>query len=314
MKKVDPDVTIITTVFYETNKNLIRQAKAVKSQIYSGKIKHIFINDNIKNPRKISGLKIINNKNNLGLAGTLNVGFKSARTPIVVSLMDDCLPSSKNWLRKLVSPLENNNVAATTSNVEMPRNFWNNFDYFTKAITEKEQRVITPGLDEKGCAYRISALKEFGFINDKEFKNGGEDTDLTVKIEKSDKWILVHTDAKVYHYHNFTFKSRIRKENQYSRLSGLISRKYFFDLPWNFKFHVSTRLFVALLFVISLFYREILPISVLLVLLISNYRLPFQIKRLGYSSKIFLVIAINVYLYFSYVVNYSYALLFKPTV
>ena len=314
MKYKEPDLTIITTVFYEKDEILIRLAKSIKNQKYSGKINHIFINDNVNQPRKIPSLTIINNKSNLGLASTLNKGFKLAKTGIVISLMDDCLPSSRDWLRKLISPFSDQKVAATTSNVEMPQKFWDNFDYFAKALTEKEQKIITPGLDEKGCAYRVSALKEFGYINDKEFKNGGEDTDLTIKIEQSNKWKLVHSEAKIFHNHFFTFRSRIRKEVQYARLSGLVSKKHFFKLPWNFRIPVIVRLSSTLFFLLSLFFESTLFLSVLLVLLISNYRLPYQIKRLGISTKTVSVMAINIYVYFLYVVNYSYAFLFKTKV
>jgi GT2 family glycosyltransferase len=310
----EPDVAVVTPVYSAKDGFLKKIANAVKRQRYSGKINHIFINDNVKNPKKIKGLRIINNKRNLGLAGTLNKGFRFAKTPVIASLEDDCLPSSSDWLRKLIAPLSDNDVAATTSKVELPLAFWNKFDYFAKALTEKEQRIIIPGLDEKGCAYKVSALKEFGYLNNQDFKNGGEDTDLTVKIEKSGKWKIVNSEAKVYHYHHTTFRQRIRKEVQYARLSGLVSRKHFFKLPWNFQANVIARLLIVLFFIYSLVTDNLLWLSVLLVLLISNLRLPFQVRRLGNDKRIVLVSVVNLYVYAIYVINYSYALLFKPVV
>ena len=308
-------VTIITSVYSATDEFLINLSKSVKKQRYSGKIRHIMINDNIKRKiPEILGVKVINHSKNIGLAKTLNEGFKLAKTDIIVSLMDDCVPASNKWLSGLVSPLEDKKVAATTSDVELPEKFWNGFSYFARALTEKEQRIIVPGLDEKGCAYRKSAIKEFGYLNDKEFTNGGEDTDLTMKIERSGKWHIVHTRARVFHYHYFSAKSRLKKEIQYAKLSGLVSRKYFFRLPWNFKLHVSARILVALFFLYSLISGNALFISALLVLLLSNIRLPSQIKRLGLSIKTIGVVALNILVYLLYVYNYIYALLFKPRV
>ena len=313
-KTYEPNVTIITSIYSAKDNFLLDIAKSVKNQIYSGKVTHIFINDNTKNPRKVKGLNIVNNEKNIGLASTLNKGFRMAKTEIVVSLMDDCLPSSNNWLKELVSPLSDKSIAATTSKVEMPLEFWKSFSFFARALTEKEQRVIIPGLDEKGCAYRVSALREFGFLDDKNFRNGGEDTDLTVKIESSPKWIIRKTSAKIYHYHYFSFKSRMKKEIQYARLSGLVSRKYFFKLPLNFKLSSSVRAISFLFLIYSIFSMSMLLPSTILFVLISNIRLPFQVKRLLPDLRIIVLPIVNLYLSMLYSINYIYALLLKPTV
>ena len=307
-------ITIITSVYSVPDEFLLKVAKAVKQQRYSGKIRHIMINDNVKRKVNVPGVECVNHTKNKGLVSTLNEGFKMAKTEYVVSLMDDCLPSSKNWLKTLVEPLDTDkNVAATTSEVEMPRKFWETFEYFTKALTEKEQRVIVPGLDEKGCAYRCSILRKVGYLNEKDFKNGGEDTDLTVKLQKS-RWKIVNTKARVYHYHHFTFRSRVRKEIQYARLSGLVSRKHFFSLPWNFKAHITARLAIAAFFIYSMITGNFTTLSILFVVAISNLRFPMQLKKLGRDKRILLVPLANLMIYVLYVSNYTYALLLNPSV
>jgi cellulose synthase/poly-beta-1,6-N-acetylglucosamine synthase-like glycosyltransferase len=306
-------ITIITSVYSVPDAFLMKVAKAVKQQNYAGKIRHIMINDNVKRKIRIAGVECVNHEKNKGLVSTLNEGFRMAKTEYVVSLMDDCLPSSKDWLQKLVKPLDDKNVAATTSMVEMPKAFWESFDYLAKALTEKEQRVIVPGLDEKGCAYRCSVLKKVGYLNEKDFKNGGEDTDLTVKLQKSE-WKIANTEAKVYHYHYFTFKSRMRKEVQYARLSGLVSRKHFFSLPWNFKGHITARLAIAAFFIYSMITGDFTTLSIALVVAISNMRFPMQFKKLGKDKRIFVVPLVNLLNYALYVANYTYALLLNPSV
>jgi cellulose synthase/poly-beta-1,6-N-acetylglucosamine synthase-like glycosyltransferase len=305
-------ITIITSAYSSPDEFILRVVKAVKQQKYRGKIRHIIINDNPRRKISIKGIEVVNHNKSAGLAKVLNEGFKMSKTEIVVSLMDDCLPSSKDWLSTLIKPLEQPEVGATTSDVELPRTFWDKFSYFAKALTEKEQRIITPGLDEKGCAYKRSILEEFGYLNDREFKNGGEDTDLTVKMIR--KYHIVHTRAKVYHYHHFTFNSRLKKEVQYARLSGLVSRKHFFSLPWNFQTHIAVKIIVGLFFAYALLSKSLVGIAAILAIIIANLRLPFQVKRLGKDYRIVFVPFLNIVVFFSYLVNYLYALLFKPTV
>ncbi|MCU0642140.1 MAG: glycosyltransferase [archaeon] len=314
--KFEPPVTIITSIFSSTDDFLKRLDESVKSQRYSGKIKHIYINDNVKRPRKIAGLNIINNKNNLGLAKTLKKGFEMAKTEIIVSLMDDCLPSSNTWLRTLVAPLKNPEVAATSSKVELPFDFWNKFDFFAKAMTEKEQRVLVPGLDEKGCAYKNSIVRKFGYFDTENFANGGEDTDLTIKLSK--KYKILNSGAKVYHYHGAAAKSRIKKEIQYAELTGLVSRKHFFSLHWYVQAHIALKLALPLILIASLFSStKYLPIAIsIAILLLANLRLPFQVRRLWRDSPSLTLTLpfFNLFLYLLYVCYFSYALIFKPHV
>lgn len=305
-------VTIITSTYSSSDEIIQKMVRAVKQQTYKGKIRHIIINDNPDRKLSIAGAEVINHAQSIGLASLLNKGFRMSKSEIIVSLMDDCVPSSKDWLATLLKPLEKEDVGATTSDVELPKPFWEKFSYYSKALTEKEQRVIVPGLDEKGCAYKKSVLQELGYLNDRDFKNGGEDTDLTVRM--IGKYNIVHTRAKVYHYHHFTFNSRLKKEVQYARLSGLVSRKHFFKLPWNFKTHIAVKVLIGLFFIASLLTNSFIWLSSLLVVLISNLRLPFQVKRLGNDWRIITVPFINVIVYLSYFVNYFYSLLFKPTV
>ena len=310
-----PKITIITSVYSSSNDFLIKQDKVIKSQDYPAKIEHIFVNDNIKNPKKIKGLNIINNKNNLGLSATLNKGFKMAKTNIVISLMDDCLPSTKDWLKKVVEPiLLDETVAATTSDIQMPLSFWKKFDFFARAMTEKELGPTIPGVDEKACAYNINILKKIGYLDDKNFRNGGEDTDFTIKVEQSKKWKIVHTRAKVYHLHFTDTRSRIKKEKQYALLAGLISRKHYFKSTWNFMLSTFLKVFALVWFLLSLFLPIGLIYSSLLIILIANIRLPNQIKILWPDKITFLLPFFNIFLYFVYVIYYLFALVFNPKV
>lgn len=313
MKK-EPEVTIITAVYSATDEFLKKISRLIKEQEYSGKVTHIFINDNAKRPRKIEGLNIINNEKNMGVTALLNKGFKMAETEIVISLLDDCIPSSKDWLSILVKPItENENIAATVSLVELPYDFWNKFDFFAKAMTEKEQGVLLTGIDAKGCAYRISALKEFDYLDNDYFFHGGEDANFTLKIKESPKWKYVNTDAKIYHLHSTNTKSRIKKEKQYAQLSALVSRKQFFRETLKFRLSVFFKEFSSLLFIVSLFlfnFKFIIG-SFIFVFLVANFRFPKQTRRLWRNPLIFVLPFFNLYLHVVYFFAFNWAFLKK---
>ena len=312
----EPDLTIITSIYRSDEEFLKKISKSIGTQDYSGKITQIFINDNIKNPKNIEGLNIINNETNIGLAGVWNKGFELAKTEIVVTLMDDCIPSSKDWLKKLVEPLKNENIAATSSKVELPKEFWNKFNFFTKALTEKEQKIITmiSGLDGKGCAYKKSIIEKFGYFDSGSFKTGGEDADMTYKLRDAG-WKIGNPDAKIYHFHNTNLKKRIRKEIQYAQIAGLVSRRHFFKFPFNFKSHIILKISLFLILIVSLFFKFFYFLIVfLIVFLISNVRFPFQFKRLWKDLRILLVPFLNLFVYFLYVVFFLRAFIFNPEV
>ena len=310
-----PNITIITSVYYANEEFLKQISDTIKSQNYSGEITHIFINDNIKKPLIINGLNIINNKENIALSGVWKKGFEIAKTEIIVTLMDDCLPTSNDWLVKLIEPLKQQDIAATSSKIELLKEFWEKFDFFTKALTEKEQKIIImpSGIDGKGCAYKKSIVESVGGFDNINFKNGGEDADLSCRL--CEKWKIVSSDAKTYHFHNTNFKNRIKKEIQYAQLAGIVSRKHFFKFSLNFKIHVIVKSFLFILLIASLRFKSLsFGLILLLIFILANFRFPFQFKRLWKNPRILLVPFLNLYIYFLYVIFFLGALIFKPEV
>jgi glycosyltransferase involved in cell wall biosynthesis len=198
---------------YKPDKNILKMAlDMLKKQDFSGKI------------------EIIKVEEGLGLADSLNWGIKKAKYPIIVTLHQDCVPSSKDWLKKLTAPLKNKNVVTSTSKIEMPYEFWNKFDPIAKILSEKEQGTFTTLMDEKGCAYKKDVLLKTGLFDGKNFRTAGEDYDMYLKLVKFGK--VVHTEAKVIHYHEHTWKNRIKKEIQLSNGSGACIRIYGKKVHW----------------------------------------------------------------------------------
>jgi GT2 family glycosyltransferase len=190
------------------------------------KIENIVKSQNFKGKIEIIKVK------NKGLSESLNYGIKKAKTKVIISLHQDCLPENKNWLNGLVSPLSKKKIVASVSDVELPHSFWKKFGLLARIMSAKEQKIITPLLDEKGCAYKKSAIVKVGFFDDKNFKTAGEDFDMWIKLKKIGE--IAYPKCKVYHYHKHTFKDRIKKEIQLSNGFGALVKIYGTNMP-NYK-------------------------------------------------------------------------------
>lgn len=197
------DVTIIIPT-YKPDKELLKKVlKGVKEQNYEGKIE-------------------INILEGGGLANQLNQGIKKAKTEIIVTMHQDTIPYSKDWLRKLVAPLKDEKVIASSSKVELPYSLWKKFDIVSKLLSAKEEGVISPILDSKGDAYKKSALMKVGLFDDKNYKTAGEDCDMFLKLDEIGK--IATPDAKVFHFHFFNKQKRLQKELQFANGFGTYVR------------------------------------------------------------------------------------------
>jgi GT2 family glycosyltransferase len=201
------DVSIIMPVHSPDERIMKKIDMALKGQKFNGK------------------LEIIKVERGLGLADSLNWGISNSKYEIVVSLHQDSIPSSENWLQELVEPIKDNNVVASVSRVELPEEFWRGFEFFGKLMSAKEVGEIIPLLDEKGCAYKKKILKGIGLFNGRDFRTSGEDFDMYIKLKKIGK-IVYPKNAKVFHFHEHTFKKRIKKEIQLSEGFGALVRIY----------------------------------------------------------------------------------------
>lgn len=200
------NATIVMPIYKPNKKLLTKILTELKKQEFSGKFEIVQVNKN------------------LGLAASLNYGIKKAKYDIIVSLHQDCIPSNKYWLTKLVEPFTDKEVVATTSQVHLPNKLWNNFDILTRAITFKEEGVIQPLLDDKGCAYRKKDLISAGLFDEHQFRTAGEDFDIFLKLKEKGK--IVYPGCKVIHMHSTSFYKRIKKEYQFSNAYGALTRVY----------------------------------------------------------------------------------------
>lgn len=201
------NVTVVMPI-YNPNRNLLnRVKKQLKAQKFPGKI------------------ELIEVEKGWGLAKSMNYGLKKAKYPIVLTLHQDCIPISKDWLSRLIKPLENPKVVACCSDV---------FDFESK-------KEYTPALDEKGCAYKKSALEKVGYFDESTFLNSGEDMDLYMKLKKIG--LIAYPHSLVEHHHPGYLGAKGYKRLQNANTWGCLFRIYGFSLPGWWKPLVKANVF-----------------------------------------------------------------------
>ncbi len=232
------DVTIIIPLHNPDKRILKKVREIIKKQDYSGEI------------------KILEIDKNFGLAKSINYGLKRTKTEIVITLHQDCVPSSKEWLKKIVEPFKDKKVVASVSKVELPKKYWNKFDLIGKIFSAKEQKVITPLLDEKGCAYRRKTLEEINGFDEKTFRTAGEDFDIYFKLIERGR--IAYPDCKVLHYHFHSGKNRMHKELQLSNGFGTLFRIHGKKMPsWKIGLVKSLPFLGWPIFIISFPYEKV---------------------------------------------------------
>jgi GT2 family glycosyltransferase len=201
--------------------------------------------------QKFKGKKEIIKVEGLGLAESLNYGIKKAKYDIIVSLHQDCVPCSIDWLTKLVEPLKNEEVVASVSKVLLPYMVWESFGIATKMMTAKEARTLTPLMDEKGCAYKKENLVRAGLFDYKTFRTCGEDFDMYFKLKKQGR--IAYPNCRIFHFHRTTFRKRLGKEHQYAEGYGTLFRIYKRKMPrWWIALIKTLPLIGALIFILKI--------------------------------------------------------------
>lgn len=159
-----------------------------------------------------------------------NKGIQKAKGDIIVTLDQDCVPSSNEWLEELVKPLiENKKVVASASVYEFPYELWKKLDLMNRVLIIKEQKEIHNAMDERGCAFKKKILEKIGLFNESRKTILG-DTDLYLKLKKEGE-IAYPPKCKIYHFHPVKNFQRFKKEYDYDRGVGLSFAIYGFNDP-----------------------------------------------------------------------------------
>lgn len=149
-------------------------------------------------------IKVITPGKNLGWEGGLKLGLEHSKTPIVCFMNDDTyVPFSSNlWMARCLSEFKNSNVAAAGPCSNVVRGAQNIFlDQFGGYHSPYAPFLI--GF----CIFvRRSDLDAAGGIDDT--LPGGDDFDLSIRLRKLGKKLVICRDVFVYH-HGFQTGVRI---------------------------------------------------------------------------------------------------------
>lgn len=172
------------------------------------------IEKKIKNQATKRDIEILKIPGDNGLANALNRGIKKSKNDLVVTIHQDCIPVKNDWLETLLTPLTDAGIVASVSNV---------YDVENK-------KSYTPALDEKGCAYKKSALKKVNYFDEKTFLNSGEDMDMYLKLKKIGK--IAYPNCIIEHHHQgYLNKKSKYKIYQNANTWGCLFRIYRFKVP-----------------------------------------------------------------------------------
>ncbi len=206
---------------------------------------------------------------------SLNTGIKKSNGEIIVLLSQDCVPENEFWLERLIKPLENKNVIATTSDLHLPEEYWEKYPFLTRIFTlsdRKDKKTgvdARAGLDARACAYKKKYLIDIGLF-DEDQKMIGIDEEMSIKLSAKGK--IIRANVKIFHLHKFkNFRGVLKRFYIYSKGNGQFVKQ-------------GNRLGA-----IDLWRRIIKAIPLLGIILIIG-RFPF--KKYFYLFPIYMIIAI----------------------
>jgi GT2 family glycosyltransferase len=261
------------TIIIPTHSSPITEVvNVIKQQKYAGKVTIIVLDNGIKDRTKEmpKGIMYIKNEKNLGLAGSLNKGIMLAKTELIITLHQDCIPVNDNWLTELITPLETLNVILSSSQQILPKEVWQRFSFWHKVFAVPELK-LQKTIHERATAYRKSVVVSCGLFDNKTFHTAGEDSDLFMKMQKYGRFVV--SDAVVSHNHaphNNSLWKFIKTFLRCHEAMGVLHRKYLFKMKSQITYDFLKTI-LCLFFVVFLFYNIYVSIILFgIIILLAN--------------------------------------------
>lgn len=156
-------------------------------------------------------IRFIRNETNLGLAKSMNRGIRASSGSIVITLHDDCILLSKDWISKMVKTFEldpkigivSSDFVIDFKNLSIADKLFT-FAYFLgddKDLIKEKTIGDIPTISDKCDAYQRKVLNAVGLF-DTSFRIGGEDMDLSRKVKAKSYRIVRNNECRVLHDFN----------------------------------------------------------------------------------------------------------------
>ncbi|MEK6921715.1 MAG: glycosyltransferase [Nanoarchaeota archaeon] len=249
----EPNVTIIIPTHSAPIDTVVA---ALRKQKYTGKVTIIALDNGERDRTKEmpKGVTYIKNKQNLGLAGSLNKGILLASTPYVITLHQDCVPVGSDWLSALMLPFADSSVVLSASQQILPKEIWNKFSFWHKVFAVPELQMQKT-IHERATVYKTSVVEECGLFDNTTYLTAGEDADLFMKMKAYGKFVV--SSALVSHIHaphNDSLWKFIKTFLRCHEAMGVLHRKYLFRMGFQFVYDL-VKTVLMLFLVVFLFFN-----------------------------------------------------------
>lgn len=177
--------------------------------------------EKIVNENKDKNIELINNEENLGFVGSVNIAMKKSKNDII--LLNSDTEVTKNWLEKIVqcgysneciatvTPLTNNGTICSIPNFgvdnELPENMsLDEYSEMVEKISNSRYPELTTG--NGFCMFiKRSVIDEIGYFDEKTFQKGyGEENDFCYRALDNGYINVLCDNTFVYHKGTQSFK------------------------------------------------------------------------------------------------------------
>jgi len=279
------------------NPNLINELIYIDDNSKDGSLE--FVKDYLLKKCKKYKYLVIENKIPSGLAANYNYGIKNSKSRYLLTIHQDIEFTDKKALEKTIKTFNQDDECVLVNAIVLhPKSLLKKYNFWMKVhyirVIYREASIMSAG-----GKFDCYDLKRLNFLFDsKTFKYSGEDIDFQMNMRKFGKRSIC-SGVKVIHNHNldpnYSYKSYIKKENQFNETYGVVLRKWllFGDIKaYVLFFHrliLVTGLFISYLNLLTIF---------LIIFYIFYYSLP--VFKLEYKNpKILLVPFVNLFILIS---------------
>jgi len=165
-------------------------------------------------------VRLIDLKQNRGLANARNMAMQEAKNDFVVAVDADCIIEER-WLEECMKYFDNPKVAAVGGRLVEERDC-NIVDFWRRSHLKHhwgEERLTNPiFLSGSNVAIRKNVLQKIGFYDTRRYKNNYEDVDLSLRLRRKGYELIYEPKARAKH---------MRKDSIFSVLETF----------WRWKFH-----------------------------------------------------------------------------
>jgi len=240
-----PDISVIIPT-YNGAKTIEKVLTSIFNQKYDGDMEVIVVNDNSQDNTleilKQYPVNIIDHEVNQGLAQSVLDGVKKSKYDVICIIHEDCVLADNEWFKKLI-PYLKDDVACVTSPVSLPKEIYERFGFWEKALFTWEvgdtfNNSVTElnYSDGKNDIFKKDVFLKFGGFDASTYRVACEDVDLGKRLQKKGYKIL-SVPVPAYHIHSShatgLYNILFKKNPRLSEGQGVLFRKYGFIGSWN---------------------------------------------------------------------------------